>query len=59
LEKVPVEVRAIACKAQVRLYKRYRPLTARGKHANQVTVAIAREMAAFAWAIARTIPLGA
>jgi transposase len=59
LEKVPVEVRAIAWKAQVRLCKRYRQLTARGKHANQVAVAIAREMAAFAWAIARTIPLGA
>jgi transposase len=29
---------------------------ARGKHANQVVVAIAREMAAFAWAIARTVP---
>jgi hypothetical protein len=26
-------------------------LTARGKHVNQVVVAIAREMAAFAWAI--------
>jgi transposase len=59
LEKVPVDVRAIAWKAQVRLCKRYRQLTARGKHANQVAVAIAREMAAFAWAIARTIPLGA
>ena len=48
-----------AQKAQVRLCKRYRHLTGRGKHANQVAVAIAREMAAFAWAIARTVPLGA
>ncbi len=32
-------------------------LTARGKHVNQVVVAIAREMAAFAWAIARTVPV--
>ena len=32
-------------------------ISARGKHANQVVVAIAREMAAFAWAIARTVPL--
>jgi hypothetical protein len=29
---------------------------ARGKTANQVVVAIAREMAAFVWAIARTVP---
>jgi len=41
----------------VRLCKRYRQLTARGKHVNQVVVAIAREMAAFAWAIARTVPI--
>jgi hypothetical protein len=32
-------------------------MTARGKHVNQVVVAIAREMAAFAWAIARLVPL--
>jgi transposase len=57
LEKVPTEVRAIAWKAQVRLCKRYRLLSARGKHVNQVVVAIAREMAAFAWAIARTVPI--
>jgi transposase len=57
LEKLPTEVQAIGWKAQVRLCKRYRQLTARGKHANQVVVAIAREMAAFAWAIARTVPL--
>jgi hypothetical protein len=29
---------------------------ARGKHAHQVVVAIAREMAAFIWAIAREVP---
>jgi transposase len=34
----------------------YRQLAARGKHANQVVVAIARELAAFMWAIARTVP---
>ncbi len=57
LEKLPAEVQAIGWKAQVRLCKRYRQLTARGKHVNQVVVAIAREMAAFAWAIARIVPL--
>jgi transposase len=56
LEKLPAEVQAISWKAQVRLCKRYRQLTARGKHVNQVVVAIAREMAAFAWAIARLVP---
>jgi transposase len=57
LEKLPAEVQAIGWKAQVRLCRRYRHLTARGKHVNQVVVAIAREMAAFAWAIARLVPL--
>lgn len=57
LEKVPAEVQAISWKAQVRLCKRYRQLIARGKHANEVVVAIAREMSVFAWAIARTVPL--
>jgi transposase len=57
LEKLPSEVQAIGWKAQVRLCRRYRQLTARGKHVNQVVVAIAREMAAFAWAIARTVPV--
>ena len=57
LEKLPAEVQAISWKAQVRLCRRYRQLTARGKHVNQVVVAIAREMAAFAWAIARLVPV--
>ena len=57
LEKVPAEVQAVSWKAQVRPCRRYRQLTARGKHVNQVVVAIAREMAAFAWAIARLVSL--
>jgi transposase len=55
LEKLPKVIQAISWKAQVRLCKRYRRLLARGKHANQVVVAIAREMAAFVWALARTM----
>jgi transposase len=55
LEKVPKVIQDISWKAQVRLCKRYRRLMARGKNANQVVVAIAREMAAFVWAIARTV----
>jgi transposase len=52
LEGVPEGVRATAWKAQLRLCARYRRLVAAGKNANVVTTAVAREMAAFAWAIA-------
>ena len=52
LEGVPEEVRATAWKAQLRLCARYRRLVAAGKNVNVVTTAVAREMAAFAWAIA-------
>jgi transposase len=55
LEKVPKAIQDISWKAQVRLCKRYRRLVARGKQVNQVVVAIAREMAAFVWAVAREL----
>jgi transposase len=54
-EKLPQIVRAIAWKAQVRLCARYRRLMAAGKRQTVVTTAIAREMAAFLWAIGREI----
>jgi transposase len=57
LERVPKTLQDISWKAQVRLCKRYRQLSARGKHANQVVVAIARELIAFMWAIAQHIPV--
>jgi transposase len=57
LEKHPKIIQDISWKAQVRLCKRYRRLVSRGKHANVVTVAIARELAGFMWAIAREVPL--
>lgn len=57
LEPLPQAIQNIGWKAQVRLCKRFRHLTARGKHANQVVVAIAREMAAFIWAIAREVQM--
>jgi transposase len=57
LEKVPKVIQDLSWKAQVRLCKRYRRLMARGKNANQVVVAIAREMAAFVWAIAREVEI--
>lgn len=57
LEKLPKPIQDISWKAQIRLCKRYRQLSARGKHANQVVVAIARELIAFMWAIAKEVPL--
>jgi transposase len=57
LEKQPKIVQDISWKAQVRLCKRYRRLIARGKHANQVVVAIARELVGFMWAIAKEVPV--
>ncbi|MGH8471675.1 MAG: IS110 family transposase [Gammaproteobacteria bacterium] len=56
-ESLPQAIRDIAWKAQVRLCKRYRRLVAKGKNPNVVVVAIARELAAFMWAIARQVPL--
>jgi transposase len=38
-----------------KLTRPYRQLIARGKHANVVTVAIARELAGFMWAIAKEV----
>jgi transposase len=51
----PKAIQDISWRAQVRLCKRYRRLSAQGKQVNQVVVAIAREMAAFVWAIARAV----
>jgi transposase len=60
LDEAPEAVRAIAWKAQLRLCARFRRLVAAGKNANLVTTAVAREMAAFAWAIACQVqPRGA
>jgi len=50
-------VREIAWKAQVRLCARYRRLMATGKRQTLVTTAIAREMAAYLWAIGREVAL--
>ena len=55
LEGLPKSVRDIAWKAQVRLCARYRRLSAMGKKLPVVVAAIAREMAAFQWAIGRQV----
>jgi transposase len=57
LEKQPKVIQDISWKAQVRLCKRYRRLVAKGKHANVVTVAMARELVGFMWAIAKEVPV--
>jgi transposase len=59
LEKLPKPIQDVSWKAQVRLCKRYRQLSARGKNPNQVVVAIARELSAFMWAIAKQVPVTA
>jgi transposase len=55
LEGLPKVIRDIAWKAQVRLCARYRRLSAAGKKLPVVVAAIAREMAAFLWAIGREV----
>ncbi|MFZ2088520.1 MAG: IS110 family transposase [Desulfobaccales bacterium] len=54
-EGLPEHIRQLAWKAQVRLCARYRRLMGRGKHKNTVVTAIARELAAFFWAIGRAL----
>lgn len=54
-EGVAQEILEISWKAQTRLCARYRRLRARGKSPQAVTVAIARELAGFLWAVAREV----
>jgi transposase len=56
-EKLPKPIQDISWKEQVRLCQRYRRLMARGKNANQVVVAMARELAGLMWAIAQEGPV--
>ena len=51
----PRAVAEIAWKAQHRLYARYRALTRRGKLKTVAITAVARELAAFIWAVGRAI----
>jgi transposase len=52
-EGMDAKIKEIAWNVQVRLCARYRRLGAKGKAYNVVIIAIARELAAFIWAIAR------
>jgi transposase len=53
----PKPIQDLGWKAQVRLCKRFRRLVGRGKHPNVVVTAIARELIAFMWAIAKEVPV--
>jgi transposase len=52
---LPEAIKAAAWKAQLRLCTRYRRMQPTGKPHNIIVVAIAREMAAFVWAIAHMV----
>jgi len=52
-----LKVRDIAWKAQLRLTKRFRMMANTGKPHNVIVVAMAREIAAFMWAIAQEIQI--
>lgn len=56
---VPQDISALTCKAQLRLHKTYRRLTARGKRSVVATAAVARELLGFVWSIGQRVPLGA
>jgi len=58
-ERLPKAISEIGWNAQLRLCQRYRRMRARGKPAQVVITAIAREMAGFLWDIARQVPVTA
>ena len=56
---LPKSICQISWKAQLRLCARYRKMVARKKPNNVVVIAIARELAAFMWAIAQEVRIAA
>jgi transposase len=59
VESQPQRIQEIAWKAQLRLCRRFRKLSARGKNSNVVVTAVARELVAFMWAVAKEVPVPA
>lgn len=55
VDAAPAAARAIAWKAQCRLYRRYRALVRNGKLKTVAITAVARELAGFIWAVNREI----
>ena len=56
-EGLPKDIVDIAWKAQLRLCKRYQRMNKKGRHSNLIVTAIAREMAAYIWAIVKEVVL--
>jgi transposase len=54
-EKLPLTIRNISWKAQLRLSQRYQHMQRKGKPHNVTVVALARELAGFMWAIANEV----
>ena len=54
-EALPRAVKELSWRAQNRLHRRFVHLKLRGLHHNKITVAIARELAAFIWELARVV----
>ncbi len=54
-ENLPLPIRNIAWKAQLRLTQRYQHMQKKGKPHNVTVVALARELAGFMWAIANEV----
>ena len=54
-EGVSAAVRDVAWRAQNRLHRRFCRLTLRGIHRNKVIIAVARELTAFIWELARIV----
>lgn len=59
IDQLPKPVQDLGWKAQLRLCQRFRRLVARGKHPNVAVTAVARELTAFMWAIAKAVPIPA
>lgn len=54
-DALPREIIDISWKAQLRLCARFRRLSARGVNRNKLTVAIARELCGFVWAVGQIV----
>ena len=54
-QKLPMRLREISWKAQVRLHKKYWSMMLRGKRVQTIQVAVARELVGFIWATARSV----
>jgi len=54
-EGLSTAVRDVSWRAQNRLHRRFSRLTLRGLHRNKVIIAVARELTAFIWELARVV----